>query len=326
MPLMATTRLYRNGALVAEGFPVADISDHLAENGNVAVWADFVSPTEDDLATIQEELGLHRLAVEDATHEHQRPKLDIYDSHWFIAAYDMRFDAETGVVTKTEISAFVTPHALVTVHTADFDISRVTARWESASELATAGSAFLLWGLLDVVADAQFDAVRDLDQAADDLEDLLFDDKPHDREIGRRSFELRKSLMTVRRAVLPMRDVVSGVIRHALGGNESLIAPYFQDVFDHVLRATEWTETVRDFIATIVDTNVGIRANRMNLIMKKVTSWAAIIAVPTAITGFFGQNLAFPLYGTVAGSVVSTALIVVVAVVLWGVFRRNDWL
>jgi magnesium transporter len=322
---MAITRLYRDGVLVAEDFPVEEISDHLGEPG-CAVWADFVSPTEADLATIQEELGLHRLAVEDATHEHQRPKLDIYDSHWFLAAYDMRFDDETGIVSKHEVTAFITERALVTVHDESFDVHRVTERWDSVVDLASAGSSFLLWGLLDVIVDAQFEAVRQLDQAADDLEDLLFDDAPHDREIQRRSFALRKSIVFARRAVLPMRDVLSGVMRHELTRSQSVIAPYYQDVFDHVLRTIEWTDTVRDLLATIVDTNEGIRGNRMNLVMKKVTSWAAIIAVPTAITGFFGQNLLFPGYGTAWGVALSSALIVATGVALYFSFKRNDWL
>jgi magnesium transporter len=320
---MVTTRLYRDGKLVATDFPVAEVSEHLVDGETV--WADFVSPTEDDLATIQEELGLHRLAVEDAVHEHQRPKLDFYDSHTFLTAYFMRFQSDDDSLLKSEVKAFITPHALVTVHDESFDISRVSQRWDALADLATEGVPFLVWGLLDVIVDSQFDAVRDLDSATDDLEDLLFDDRTHDREIGRRSFALRKSLVDSRRAVLPMRDVVSALLRHEVAGKTEM-APYFQDVYDHVLRSGEWTDTVRELIATVVDTAQGIRANRANLIMKKVTSWAAIIAVPTAITGFFGQNLLFPGYGTAAGTIVSSALIAVTAVVLFVTFRRNDWL
>ena len=102
--------------------------------------------------------------------------------------------------------------------------------------------------------------------------------------------------------------------------------PYFQDIYDHVLRATEWTESLRDLISTILETNISIQGNRMNLIMKKVTSWAAIIAVPTAITGFFGQNLLFPGYGTWWGVLVSSVLIVAVGGALYLSFKKRDWL
>ena len=124
---MATTRLYRNGRLVESDFPVADISDHLAEKG-CTVWADFVSPGPDDLAAIGEELGLHALAVEDAVHRSQRPKLDRYDSHLFLAAYATSLDPDTGELFTTEVKAFITRHAIVTVHDADFDMSGVVAK------------------------------------------------------------------------------------------------------------------------------------------------------------------------------------------------------
>jgi magnesium transporter len=101
---------------------------------------------------------------------------------------------------------------------------------------------------------------------------------------------------------------------------------YFQDVYDHVLRATEWTESLRDLVTTILETNLSIQGNRMNLVMKKVTSWAAIIAVPTAITGFFGQNVLFPGFGTTWGVVASLALIGVASAMLYLTFKRRDWL
>jgi len=324
---MATTRLYKDGKLAEKDFPVDRISDYKDQAGYL-VWADFTSPTEEDLAAIQEELGLHRLAIEDAVHEHQRPKLDRYDTHSFLAAYHVRFDAETLKVAKTEIKAFIAKNVVVTVHDKEFDMADVVERWDGASDLARYGSAFLVWGILDVVVDSQFSAVQGLDAETDDLEDALFDENPRDKEIERRSFALRKSLVMLRRAVVPMREVVTSVIRHETdnSANDRAMLPYFQDVFDHVLRTTEWTDTVRDLIATVLDTNVGLRANRMNLIMKKVTSWAAIIAVPTAITGFFGQNLQFFGFGTVWGVWLSFGLIVVTAALLYRSFKKRDWL
>jgi magnesium transporter len=321
---MASTRAWRDGVLVAEGFPVAQISDYL-ENGDCTVWADFVSPSEDDLAAIQEELGLHDLAIEDAVHEHQRAKLDRYDSHLFLATYDVAIDDDIALV-KTEVKAFITPRAFITVHDESFDISRLTERWDGVAALAGNGSSYLLWGLLDVVSDAQFEAVQVLDTAADELEELLFDDDADDQEVQRRSFELRKSLVMLRRVVLPSRDVAAALLRHEQASERRAMVPYFQDVYDHVLRTTEWTDTVRELIATILETSIGIRSNRMNLIMKKVTSWAAIIAVPTAITGYFGQNLLFPGFGTAWGTVLSSALILVVGFTLYFSFKRRDWL
>ena len=322
---MAMTRLYRNGALVSEGFDVADISDHIAESG-CTVWADFVSPTEADLASIEEELGLHELAIEDAVHDHQRPKLDRYDTHLFLAAYSVALDVASGELTKKEIKAFITPRALVTVHDGSFDIQSLIRRWDDDADLATHGVGYLLWGLLDAIVDGHFEAVQQLDTEIEELEDALFDDRPRDKEVQRRSFELRKSLVTLRRVVLPMREVVNSVLRRDLDLSSPEMAPYFQDVYDHVLRATEWTESLRDLVTTILETNISIQGNRMNLIMKKVTSWAAIIAVPTAITGFFGQNLAFLGFGTQWGVYISVGLILAASGALYLSFKRRDWL
>ena len=137
--------------------------------------------------------------------------------------------------------------------------------------------------------------MQSLDTEIEALEDLLFDDRAAaNTEVQRRSFELRKSLVLLRRLVLPMREVVNSLMRRDLHVLDEAMAPYYQDVYDHVLRATEWTESLRDLVTTILETNLTIQGNRMNLVMKKVTSWAAIIAVPTAITGFYGQNVPYP--------------------------------
>ena len=101
----------------------------------------------------------------------------------------------------------------------------------------------------------------------------------------------------LRRIVLPTREVVNTLLRHDLDIVREPMAPYFRDVYDHVIRATEWTESLRDLVTTMVETNLTVQGNRMNLIMKKVTSWAAIIAVPTAITGWYGQNVPYPGFG-----------------------------
>jgi magnesium transporter len=104
------------------------------------------------------------------------------------------------------------------------------------------------------------------------------------------------------------------------------LEPYYQDVGDHVLRATEWTDSLRDLVTSILETNVTIQGNRLNVITKKVTGWAAIIAVPTLITGYFGMNVPYPGFSDKAGFTASLAAIVLAALVLYLVFKRKDWL
>ncbi len=323
---MARTRLYSDGKLELEDFPLVDISEHLKDEG-VSVWLDFCGPTEADLAVIVEELELHPLAVEDAVHEHQRPKLDRYDSHLFLSSYVVKLDTASGELSTSEIGVFITPKALVTIRKDEgVDIDAIVARWDESKELAKHGVSYLLWGLLDTIVDGHFDAVQSLDTEIEALEDLLFDDRPHNDEVQRRSFQLRKSLVLLRRIVLPMREVVNSMMRRDLHILDEGMTPYYQDVYDHVLRATEWTESLRDLVTTILETNLTIQGNRMNLVMKKVTSWAAIIAVPTAITGFYGQNVPYPGFATHWGFWVSTAVIIVMSFALYVSFRRRDWL
>jgi magnesium transporter len=323
---VARTRLYRNGVLESEDFPVADTSEHL-QDPEVAVWMDFCAPTEAELAVIAEELGLHALAVEDAVHEHQRPKLDLYDSHAFLTAYAVRLDAGTGHLVTSELAAFLTPRALVTVRKDDhFDIEAVLARWNGSADLAKGGVGFLLHGLLDYVVDGHFEAVQSLDGQIEDLEESVFSEQVDNTDVQRRSLALRKSLVTLRKVVLPMREVVNTVMRRDHHFVDEQMRPYFQDVYDHVLRAGEWTESLRELVVTIRETQLNIQSNRLNLIMKKVTGWAAVIAVPTAITGFYGQNVPYPGSEQLWGFWTSATLLVVISGGLYAMFKRRDWL
>ncbi|QRP47377.1 magnesium transporter CorA family protein [Amycolatopsis sp. FDAARGOS 1241] len=323
---MAHTRVYRNGVLVERDFPVEQVSDYL-EDPATTVWLDFCEPTEGDLAAIGEELGLHALAVEDAAEEHQRPKFDRYDTHSFLIAYSAQFDAETGVVTKSELAVFITKQALVTVRKDNrFDMDAVVRRWDAQADLAKSGVPFLLHGLLDHIVDGHFESVQSLDEEIEALEDLVFADRPDQRELQRRSFRLRKSLTALRRVVLPMREVVNTVMRRDQNLVDDVMTPYFHDVYDHVLRASEWTESLRDLVATVRETQLNLQGNRLNTIMKKVTSWAAIIAVPTAVTGFYGQNVPYPGFQATSGFWVSTVAIMLLSVGLYATFKRRDWL
>lgn len=323
---MTRTRLYRDGVIEAEGFPPDQISEHLCEEG-LTVWVDLGAPTEEGLALVADELGLHELAIEDAVDSGQRPKLDQYDSHCYLTAYSVSLDAETGQLVKAELGVFLTERAVVTVRAGErFDIDEVVRRWDDLAHLAKNGVGFLLHGLLDYVVDSHFAAAQGLDDLLDDLEDAVFDEKPSAPGTQRHVLALRKSLVTLRRVVLPMREVVNTLMRREDRIVDPAMMPYFQDVYDHVLRASEWTESLRELVTTIRETQLNIQGNRLNMIMKKVTGWAAIIAVPTAITGFYGQNVPYPGFNEVWGFWVSTIAILVVGGGLYVLFKRRDWL
>jgi magnesium transporter len=323
----ARTRLYRDGAVRAEGFPAEDISEHLADDDKAIVWLDLYDPEIDDLAILTREFGLHPLAVEDAVHDHERPKLDRYPDHLLLSAYAARLDRESGELTTHELAAFVLPRALITIRKDEgFDVDGLVKRWDDSPDLAGHGVAFLLHGFLDDIVDGHFAAVQTLDGEIEDLQDQLFADSGPGTEVQRRSFELRKSLVRLRRVVLPMREVVNTVMRRDVRILDEEMTPYYQDVYDHVLRATEWTESLRDLVTTILETRITIQGNRLNEVMKKLTSWAAIIAIPTAVTGFYGQNVPYPGFQQRGGFLSSILLIVTLGVGLYVYFKKKQWL
>jgi magnesium transporter len=322
----ARTRLYREGRLELEGFPVADISDHLADE-SVTIWLDLRDPGQDDLAVLSDEFGLHPLAIEDAVHHSQRPKLDRYRSHLFMTAYATRLDAATGELATSEIAAFLTSRALITVRKDDgLDIGAVIERWDASPGLAGGGVGYLLHGLLDYIVDGHFETVQSMDDCVEELEELLFGDVPQDLQVQRRSFALRKSLVLLRRVVIPMREVVNALMRRDLRIAGDDLMPYYQDVYDHVLRAAEWTDSLRELVTSILETNLTIQGNRMNVISKKVTGWAAIIAIPTLITGYFGMNVPYPGFSEKTGYAASIIAMALAGLVLYIIFKRKDWL
>jgi magnesium transporter len=323
----ARTRAWRYGELVAEGFPVAQLSDQLDADPGTVVWLDLHDPDLADLRVLTEEFGLHPLAVEDAVHEHQRPKLDRYDDHLFLSAYAVALDGGSGEVALSELAAFVTDRALITVRKDDgFDPQALISRWDASGELAGSGVSFLLHGLLDQIVDGHFTAVQSLDDEIEEVQDRLFVEVDPGQELQRRSFELRRSLVLIRRVVLPMREVLNTLMRRDLHVVDEAMGPYFQDVYDHVLRATEWTESLRDLVTTILETRLTIQGNRLNEIMRQLTCWAAIIAVPTAVTGFYGQNVPYPGFQQPWGFFTSIALMVVIAGGLYLSFKRKRWI
>jgi len=321
---MAHTRVYRNGTLEAEGFDPEKISDYLAEDGTL-VWLDLCTDDGDHLSLISEELSLDGLAVEDALNRRQRPKVDRYPGHLFLTVYSARVGETVADLSLAEVSAFVTDRALVTVHDAAFHPDELTDRWDSSPDLMVGGSGGLLHGLLDLVVDSHFDAVQRLDDEVDDIEDLLFEDR-QDKHMQQRTFAMRKSLVRLRRVVLPMREVLNTLLRRDLRIVAPELTANYQDVYDHTLRASEWTESLRDMTSTIFETHLSMQDHRLNDVMKKLAAWAAIISVPTAVTGYFGQNVPYPGFGRAWGFWVSLVAMAAIGSALYGAFRKRDWL
>lgn len=326
-------RIWRNG-IFDDGFTLSALTD-CAEDPNVLVWADLVSPSHEKLTELASVLNLSRWAVEHALAAAERVKAATYEGHRFITVYAV--STTTGVdnddgqcghpILEVRISLFITSNVLITVRLwHDFDMSVVERRWAEAGGQRY-GIGALVHGLLDVVVDSHFDATQRLDDTIEDLETLLFDDAVDARDIQHRTFGVRKDLVTLRGVVLPMREVIAALQRVRLDNRAPReLDPYYTDLYDHVLRAAEWTESLRDMVTTVFETNLSLQDARLNTVMEKLTGWAAIIAVPTAVTGFYGQNIPFPGDGQPAGFITSAVIIVAVVIALYVLFKRRDWL
>ncbi|WP_044507516.1 magnesium transporter CorA family protein [Gordonia sp. KTR9] len=347
-------QIWRNGEPV-DGFDLGEISTCL-EDSDKLIWADIECPTHETLSRLAAELDLDPFAIEDTVAAAERVKTVTYTGHTFVMVYavslhdgdtpsddqDDQDDQDRGS-TATEfrssangrarmfdlhrISVFVKHNALITVRpTPALDIDEVVRRWSDSGAMQY-GIGALVHGLLDVVVDGHFDAVQRLDDEIEGLEALLFDERIPGRELQRRTYDLRKDLVVLRRVVLPMREVIAGIQRRRFDNQAPPeLDPHFSDLYDHALRASEWTESLRDMITTVFETNLTLADARLNTVMKKLTAWAAIIAVPTAITGFYGQNVPFPGFEKAAGFITSVTLILILVVGLYVSFRRRDWL
>lgn len=323
-------RVWRHGK-PQEDFEFASISDYLAE-AETLVWCDIYDPDHAILKDLAKELDLDNWAVEDAIADAERTKAAVYRSHTFFTVYAVDVkdpppedDSESSLEIH-RISGFVLPRGLITVRLSpNFDVDAISQRFdELGGQQYGVGS--LVHGLLDVVVDGHFDAVQSLDDGIEAVEDDLFEQNVR-KGLQRKTFRLRKDLVELRRVVLPMREVVNSIQHRRLDAKTSPeLDPMYADLYDHVLRASEWTESLRDMITTVFETNLSLQDARLNTVMKKLTGWAAIIAVPTAITGFYGQNVTYPGIDTVAGFITSTSLITLVVLILYWMFKRRDWL
>jgi len=320
---VVTCRLYRSGTLVEDGFDPARVSDHLEEPDSL-VWLDLEDPIEEELALIEEEFALHPLAIEDTRHRGQRPKVEVYDKYFFLAVHAVQL--KDGELRDQEVHAFVGPSYLVTLrHAPPFDLKPVLQRWERQQELTKEGGGFLLYALLDEVVDGYFDVVERFEDESESVEEQVFaDEVPED--IQERIFLLKKQVIEFRRLVMPLREVLEQ-IREEPRVVTSALEAYYRDVADHFIRTLEFIENVRELLNTALQAHASQVGHRLNVVIKQLTSWAAIILVPTLIAGIYGMNFRhMPELKWLFGYPFALGLMGLSAFTLYKVFKRRDWL
>ncbi|MDD2485550.1 MAG: magnesium/cobalt transporter CorA [bacterium] len=303
--------------------PLSEISELIGIEGNL-VWLDILHPTEDDYLMLQEEFGFHPLAIEDTRSEEQRPKLDDYKDYLFIISkYAFRNEDEIGA---TFLSIFVGPRYLVTVHQKRISaVENVIARWERYGEMRAEGVAYLLYALLDSILQGYFPLLDEIDDMMDDIEDRVLSGQGHD--IMDDIFKTKKKMLVLRRTISPLRDVVMSLIRTEESFLSSKSRIYFSDVYDHIIHITDTLDLHRDLASGAMDAYLSTISNRLNDIMKVLTSMATILGALTLISSVYGMNFRYmPELRWHYGYFYLLGFMAVVAVVLAYYFRRKEWL
>ena len=310
--------------LVRESNAIVERPPHeLSKLRDRPCWLDISDPTSKDLDLVAEELGLHPLAVEDAKHGHQRPKIDQYEGHYFVVFYEV--DRPGGELTFNELSIFIIKNAIVTVHPgAVAVVDTVEKRWRDG-RLHDAG--MLLHALLDTAVDQYFPIADALGDAVDSVESTIVE--PGRRDFTgplRELFRVKRQLLILRQHIAPERDVLAVLARGDLNLFPRATAVYFQDVYDHVVRVTDEIDTFRDLASNVIDAHLAAASNRLNEVMKVLTSLATILLVVGVITSFFGMNFALLPYSSPQWFWATVVGIVVSSIALLWYFRRVGWL
>lgn len=306
--------LWRDGA-------VRDVPVRMPEAGETG-WVHLVRPTAEELQAVFNLFHCHPLAVEDALHFGQRPKLDHYESLAVPQSF-ISFYAVGGDLDPREFCVVVSPRFIVTVIRED--IPEVTGLYERAAtspeRMETPGR--LLYHILDACVDGYFAMVDSLEERLDQFEQRVFD-HPEDR-IAPDIFRLKRRLLRVRRIVSECRNVVGALAHESFPYTDEHHLVYFVDVFDHASRIVDALDAVRDNLSGLLDLQASQRANRMNEIMKMLTIFSTIFLPLTFITGLYGMNIQVPEYHWRFGYAYVWCLLLAVTGAMVYYFKRKGW-
>lgn len=302
-----------------------EISDVLADADGGFVWVGLYEPEERLLDALQDEFGLHDLAVEDAHHAHQRPKVEPYGNSLFIAAHTAQ--QLDGHVRFGETHVFIGPRYLMTVrHGASLSFASVRQRLEREPDLLAQGPSVALHAVLDFIVDNYQPIVSNYERELDALEQDVFAES-YRRGTIKRLYALRKELTQMRLAVAPMQDILSQLIRTPAFAIPDEVKPYFRDVLDHAARVGDSIDTLREMVAAAMNVNLSLVTVAQGEIVKRLAGWAALLAAPTLVTSWYGMN--FEHMPELHGRYSYLVLIGVVGLVCVGLYRylrRIDWL
>ena len=296
------------------------------------VWLGLYEPTEEELTAISARYGLHPLAVEDAVYAHQRPKLEHYDDALFMvlktATYvaHEQLTATSEVVDTGEVMVFLGPSYVITVrHGEHSGLTDLRARLEEQRDLLLLGPSAVLYAVADLVVDTFVDVASAVTEDVEDLENSVFSPERTD-DIGR-LYQLKRELMSLRKAVSPLEIPLQKLANRQVDVVPETMRSYFRDVQDHALRVRDQVGGLDELLSSILQASLARTTLADNEDMRKISAWAGIIAVPTAIAGIYGMNFEFmPELQWRYGYPLVLLIIVIACALLYRGFKRNNWL
>ena len=333
--MIVDNAIYVDGRRVAEPSSLQETYQACREQRGLA-WIGLHEPPEAEFSSVAEEFGLHPLAVEDAVKAHQRPKLERYDGKLFVVLRPARYVDETETVEFGEVHVFVGEDFVVTVrHGEASGLGRVRYRLEDDTELLRLGPEAILYAVTDRVVDDYAPVVAGLEYDIDEIETEVFSGNAG---VSRRIYELSREVIQFQRATEPLPGILGELIG---GAEEPELQRYLRDVQDHALRVTEQVASFREMLQNVLTVNltlVGLSQNEevkaltqasiaQNDQVKKISAWAAILFAPTLVGTVYGMNFGYmPELHWKLGYPFALALMVMVSVTLYLVFKRRGWL
>jgi magnesium transporter len=318
----------RDGALDND-LPIAAISEVIGR-ANHRLWVDVIDPTDGDLHMLDEEFGFHPLAMEDARRRHQRPKLDRYDDFLFMVFYGLELVDDQ--VAAREVALFIGSNFLLTMHDGPLASIEEAARRCRAHADHPHGAqskeiGLLVHTVLDSIVDGYFPVIDALEERIEAIEEIVFNAGQADHGQQALIFHLKKDLLAVRRVLTPERDVMIEIVRREDPTFGPEVLPYFQDVYDHILRVTDAVDLYRDLLTSVLEVHLSMTSYRLNEVVKRLTSSSIILMTMTLVAGIYGMNFHhMPELGWQFGYAWALALMVALGATLIVIFRRIDWL
>jgi magnesium transporter len=323
--MITTTCLNSESKKFVRDFPAAELSDYCEREGNI-VWADVSDPTGEDFLELAEEFKFHPLSIEDCRNAHQRPKVEEYPGYYFIVLYEAELTGPEDDLELRELNIFLGKNYLVTVHSRPIRAVETAKRlWGEWTDRAEHGAGLVAYLLIDSIVDDYMPLLDILSDHMDDLEDDIFGD--FQPEAIQDIFRVKKQLLFLRRSITPLRDVFNTMLRREqpIFARETHV--YFQDVFDHIIRVADTIDTLRDMLGSTMDAYLSVSGNRMNQIMKRLTSVSTILMSVTLVAGIYGMNFTLmPELQWRFGYVFALLSMVVIGLALYFYLRKVKWL